>query len=223
MSNSSAFRALQYDDNIRRVIPFYDEIYRQIFSLIHAYFGSRPLSVLDTGCGTGHFGCMAQDMLSLSELVLCDPSAEMLAAAADKLKNNPCQMLHVGSESLPFENRFDVVTAIQSHHYFDKAARKTAVSHCFRALRPNGLFICFENTAPDTSIGKKLMLRQLEEFEYQCGRSKEEIQRHSNRYGSEFFPITINDHLSLLRETGFSCAELFWHTYMQSGFYAIKS
>ena len=36
--NKSAFAVNQYDENVRKVIPFYDEIYEQIFSVIHPYF-----------------------------------------------------------------------------------------------------------------------------------------------------------------------------------------
>ena len=51
--NKSAFAVNQYDENVRKVIPHYDEIYEQIFSVITTYFGDKPLAVLDTGCGTG--------------------------------------------------------------------------------------------------------------------------------------------------------------------------
>ena len=220
--NKSAFAVDQYDENVRKVIPFYDEIYEQIFSVIQAYGGDRPLAVLDTGCGTGNLGAMALERLNFLELVLCDPSEKMLADAQGKLKNLVCEFHCFGSEKLDFENRFDVVTAIQSHHYFDKATRETAVKNCFKALKSGGIFICFENTAPFTECGVNNMLKRLEDFEIKAGRTPEEVKSHSARYNREFFPITIKEHLELLEKTGFAVAELFWHSYMQSGFYAVK-
>ena len=222
MDNRSAFAVNQYDENVRKVIPFYDEIYDQIFRVIETYSGHQPLKILDTGCGTGTFALKALKRLSVSEMVLCDPSEKMLTDAKRKLHQEACQFLNIGSEQLPFEESFDVVTAIQSHHYFTGAAREQAVSRCFRALKSGGLFICVENTAPLTDTGKNLLLRRLEAFEREAGRTEEEITAHSARYGREFFPITIPDHLELLRKTGFGTAELFWHSYMQSGFYALK-
>ncbi len=199
--NKSAFAVNRYDENVRKVIPFYDEIYEQIFSVIQAH-------------------CL--ERLNLSELVLCDPSEKMLADAREKLNDQPCEFYCVGSEKLDFENRFDVVTAIQSHHYFDRATRETAVKNCFKALKSGGIFICFENTAPFTKCGVSNMLKRLEDFEIKAGRTPEEVRSHSARYDREFFPITIAEHLELLRQTGFAVAELFWHSYMQSGFYAVK-
>jgi len=220
--NKSAFAVNQYDENVRKVIPHYDEIYEQIFSVITTYCGGKPLAVLDTGCGTGNFGVMALNRLNLTELVLCDPSEKMLADAKKKLANQGCEYHCIGSEKLEFSNRFDIVTAIQSHHYFDRATRETAVKNCFNALKPGGIFICFENTAPFTECGKDLLLKRIEAFGLAAGRTPDEVRSHSARYNTEYFPITIKEHLELLEKTGFAICELFWHSYMQSGFYAIK-
>ena len=220
--NKSAFAVNQYDENVRKVIPHYDEIYEQIFSVITTYCGDKPLAVLDTGCGTGNFGAMALNRLELTELVLCDPSEKMLAEAQKKLANQGCEFYCIGSEKLEYSNRFDIITAIQSHHYFDRATRKIAVKNCFNALKPGGIFICFENTAPFTERGKDLLLKRIEAFGLAAGRTPEEVRSHSARYNTEYFPITIKEHLELLGKTGFAVCELFLHSYMQSGFYAIK-
>jgi tRNA (cmo5U34)-methyltransferase len=47
-------------------------------------------------------------------------------------------------------------------------------------------------------------------------------EKHAARFNSEYFPVTVQEHLTLLRETGFKTAELFWKSHMQAGFYAIK-
>ena len=195
--NKSAFAVNQYDENVRKVIPHYDEIYEQIFSVITTYCGDKPLAVLD-------------------------PSEKMLADAKKKLANQGCEYHCIGSEKLEFSNRFDIVTAIQSHHYFDRATREAAVKNCFNALKPGGIFICFENTAPFTECGKDLLLKRIEAFGLAAGRTPDEVRSHSARYNTEYFPITIKEHLELLEKTGFAICELFWHSYMQSGFYAIK-
>ena len=66
------------------------------------------------------------------------------------------------------------------------------------------------------------MLKRLENFGMQSGRTLDEVKSHSARYNKEFFPITIKEHLELLNKTSFQVAELFWHSYMQSGFYAVQ-
>jgi len=48
------------------------------------------------------------------------------------------------------------------------------------------------------------------------------VDKHIKRFDSEYFPITIVEHLDLLKETGFGDINLFWYSYAQAGFYAVK-
>lgn len=223
MDNKSAFNVNSYDENVRKVIPFYDEIYGQIFDIIKTYFGNRPLSILDTGCGSGTFAMKSYDCLNVGKMVLCDPSAKMLSDAHNKLKDKKCAFRCLGSENLDYKEKFDVITAIQSHHYFSREIREKAVQNCFNAMKSGGIFIYTENTAPLSEIGKNIVLRRVEKFGINAGRSHEETVAHSARYNTEYFPININEHLEMLNRTGFETVEVFWYSYMQSGFYAIKS
>lgn len=223
MDNTSAFNSNTYDENIRKVIPMYDEIYEQIFDLIKTYFGDTSIALLDTGCGTGSFGYRARAELNLSDLMLCDPSKDMMECVRKKMLGKKYSSKCVGSQDMDFKNRFDVVTAIQSHHYFDKHTREKAVMNCFDALKEGGLFICFENTAPFSETGKTILLDRVENFQLGQGRTEEEVKEHRARYGKEYFPLNIKEHIELLERAGFKTAEVFWMSYMQCGFYAIKN
>jgi tRNA (cmo5U34)-methyltransferase len=211
-----------YDENVRGVIPFYDELHEQAISVIRAHFKDRKISLLDTGCGTGTFALKALDRLDIQRLALCDPSENMLSDARTKLAGRKCEFFGFGSQDMQFENEFDVVTAIQSHHYFDRQTREKAVVNCFKALKKGGIFIYFENTAPLTETGKEILLRRLGEYQLSAGRTPGEVDSHLARYGVEYFPINIKEHLQMLENTGFAACELFWHSFMQSGFYAVK-
>ncbi len=54
------------------------------------------------------------------------------------------------------------------------------------------------------------------------GRSTSEVESHRKRFNIRYFPITIEEHLDQLRNTGFQVAEIFWLSYMQAGFFAVK-
>ena len=144
MDNTTPFQVSAYDENVRRVIPFYDELSQQVIGVIKAHFGGKKIALLDTGCGTGTFALKVLDELDIQRLTLCDPSENMLADAKTKLSGRDCEFFDIGSEKMQFENEFDVVTAIQSHHYFDIPTREKAVANCFRALKKGGIFIYFE-------------------------------------------------------------------------------
>lgn len=228
MDNKSAFNVSQYDNNVRKVIPFYDEIYNQIFDIIHTHYAQAekyktPFSILDTGCGSGTFAVRAYEELNISEMVLCDPSEKMLSDAKIKLKDRNCIFRCIGSENLDYLEKFDIIVAVQSHHYFSREMRERAVMNCYRSLKAGGILIYTENTAPFSETGKNIVLKRVENFGVNAGRSSEEAVAHSARYNIEYFPINVSEHLDLLRKTGFETSEIFWHSYMQSGFYAVKS
>ena len=222
MDNTTPFRVNAYDENVPKVIPFYSELSEQVISVIRAFFPDKRLALLDTGCGTGTFALKALERLDIQRLTLCDPSENMLSDARAKLAGRNCELLDIGSEKMMFVNEFDVVTAIQSHHYFDRPTREKAVANCFKALKNGGIFIYFENTAPLTDTGREILLKRLGEYQLSSGRTQEETDSHLARYGVEYFPINIKEHLEMLEQTGFEVCELFWQSYMQCGFYAVK-
>ena len=67
-----------------------------------------------------------------------------------------------------------------------------------------------------------LALRRWSKFLSDHGASPEEIQMHIARRGTEVFPITIEEHLALLKKCGFRSVNLLWVSYLQAGFWAVK-
>ncbi len=159
---------------------------------------------------------------------MADPSEEMLAVAKKKLADyGPERMRFLepaGTQdlSLPAGLRPDVVTSIQSHHYLSAPERKRATQVCFNALNKGGIFITFENSRPFTENGIEIGKRKWGGYQRSRGKEEEAVEKHLQRFGSEYFPITVEEHLKLYRECGFETVELLWYSCMQAGFYCIK-
>ncbi len=51
---------------------------------------------------------------------------------------------------------------------------------------------------------------------------KDYVKMHIDRRGVETFPITIEQHIDLLRRSGFRSVDILWASYLQAGFMAIK-
>ena len=79
-----------------------------------------------------------------------------------------------------------------------------------------------ENIAPETEKGIEIGLKRWRGFQLNQGRSASTVDKHIDRFNNEYFPILVKQHLDLLKTTGFQVVELFWFSYMQAGFYAIK-
>jgi tRNA (cmo5U34)-methyltransferase len=115
-----------------------------------------------------------------------------------------------------------VITAILCHHYYKKEQRRTATDICYRLLDAEGVFISVENIMPDSIRGTQLGIERWKRFQVEHGKTSVMAEKHAARFNSEFFPITVNEHIKLLKETGFQTVELFWKSHIQAGFYAIK-
>ncbi len=222
--NLSAYNSNDYDSRVNSVLPYYGEFHRQIIDLVKAiYPDNAEISWLDTGCGTGSLAFKAEEQINNIKFTLCDPSDQMLEKAKEKL--NAYQNIvykNISSQQLDYENKFDVVTAVQSHHYLNAEQRKEATQNCFRALKSGGIYITFENIMLSDEISDRIGNERWKNYLRSYGKTETEVQSHINRRGTEVFPITIEEHLRLLKSCGFETADILWASYMQAGFFAIK-
>ncbi|MBO7452459.1 MAG: class I SAM-dependent methyltransferase [Clostridiales bacterium] len=185
--------------------------------------GIKDIEWLDTGCGTGTLASRVFEYRDDVSFTLCDPSEKMLEIAKNKLQGRDIRVFNIPSQNMTFDSEFDVVTAVQSHHYLKADERKTAVENCFRSLKNNGVFISFENIRMTTDESDKIALKRWETFLSDHLKDPDVVKMHIDRRGVEVFPITIEEHIRLLREAGFSSVDVLWTSYLQAGFWAIKS
>lgn len=215
--NLSAFNSGDYDSRVGSVIPYYSEFHKQVIDLVMA-LDLDEFSWLDTGCGTGSLIQDAYYCFDKVSFTLCDPSAQMLSVAQTKT-GNMHNYYNIPTEKMAFDNEFDVVTAIQAHHYLDEETRKIATQRCYKALTDGGVYICFENIEPSTNESFRISEQRWRQFLQSNGKNGEEIESHLYSRG---IPITIEEHIALLRECGFRSVDILWASYMQAGFFAIK-
>ena len=223
--NTTPHPSSVYDTGVRATIPYYEAFSRESINLVKA-LGVAPACWLDTGCGTGTLVQQAWPLFPRTEFLLADPSAGMLQEAGRKLAGLPrVRILDPAPTQeliLDAPMAVDVVTAIQCHHYLAPEARARATATCFNLLAAGGVYITFENIRPASERGVVIGKVNWMNFQIAQGKTPEAAAEHLRRFRTEYFPITVSEHLALLRESDFSVVELFWYSYMQAGFYAIK-
>ncbi|HVN96083.1 MAG TPA: class I SAM-dependent methyltransferase [Syntrophorhabdaceae bacterium] len=224
--NTTPHLAQQYDGQVRNTIPYYDEFHEETIRFVKAT-GAHPRLWLDTGCGTGLLVKRALSRFTKTTFVLADPSAEMIKQARKKLRNHEDSgrikfLKPVATQDLKLDSQFDVITAIQSHHYLKKEEREHATRTCYDLLKRKGLFITFENVRPSSNEGIEAGKNYWSQFQLLRGKDARAVGKHMNRFDSEYFPIPVEEHLKLLKTCGFRTVELLWYSYMQAGFYGVK-
>ena len=219
--NKTSQSAALYDANVEKTIPRYSQFHLETLDLVGAVI-PNPSSWLDTGCGTGNLAAKAVARFAGVKFILSDPSPAMLDIAREKLQGVAAQYIQSGSETLSLAKSVDVVTAIMSHHYLTAEQRWQATENCFAALKPGGVYVTFETIQPCSDAATAIGLRRWRQHQLAGGKSAEEVEKHISRYGVELLPITIEEHLRLLRQVGFPVVEILWASGLQTGFYAIK-
>ncbi|MGN1412596.1 MAG: class I SAM-dependent methyltransferase [Oscillospiraceae bacterium] len=220
--NTSAFKSSEYDNKIIQTLPHYYDIYFQILDLIKTIKKDNNLSWLDVGCGTGSLISYALNKnLNIEEITLCDTSTQMLKIAQSKIDKS-VNCINKSALDLDYHNTFDIVTSVQVNHYLNFEDRIKSIENSYNALKSNGIFFTVENFAPFTSMGENISLERWKEYQIRNGKSVEDSEKHISRYNKDYFPITITQHLDILKSCGFKAVEIFWLSYMQVGFYSIK-
>lgn len=214
--NSTPFGVAEYDEQIKRTLPFYEEMYQQIVDIVRV-LDMQSLQWLDVGCGTGKMAGTALDNFDIKNMVCIDVEQEMLQKAERMYSNEKVDFLQCDVKELSYQGEFDIVTAVQVNHYFKKQERITAVKKCYDALKDTGVYISFENFAPNSEDGKRMYLERWKQYQIVNGKSEEEAALHIRRYGRDYFPIPISEQIRILKECGFSMVEILWVSYMQVG------
>ena len=222
--NTSSHNADKYDRQIRATIPHYDDIHNEILNFVRIQC-PNPGTWLDTGCGTGSFIRKAHAIFPATEFCIADPSEGMLTAATRNLDGCHYSLIgRCGTADIPVttDRRFDIITAIQCHHYLTKKGRNEALRVCYSLLNDGGFFITSENIRPFSGEGIMRSLASWEAFQRNAGRSESEVKDHLARFDHEYFPITVTEHLQCFRDAGFSIAEILWISGMQGVFWCRK-
>ena len=125
-----------YDDWLDK----YDEIFKKATS-----------PILDLGCGTGN------DTLYLTEkgyeVIACDYSTEALESVKKYIPSAQTLLVDI-SKKLPFEdNKFEVIIADLSLHYFDNNTTIEIMKEIKRILKNGGYLLARVNSVNDINHG----------------------------------------------------------------------
>ncbi len=220
--NTTAHASADYEREVANTIPFHAALLEQAVDVALTAVPT-PRRWLDTGCGPGRLAELAVPRSPETAFFLADPSEAMIALAR---ANNPAlpadRFVTLPSNALPEVEPFDVITAVQCHHYYpDPGGREAAVRRCHALLRPGGALVVFENVRAETDAGHEIQRRRWAAWQRGRGREDAVVQAQLAREGTRFFPIRPGEHLVLLARVGFAPVEMVWRAYGQAGFLAM--
>jgi tRNA (cmo5U34)-methyltransferase len=213
----------QYDAEIRRFIPFYDEMLVTGVELLAA-LAPPAARVLDLGAGTGALSAAVLSGLPEARVTLIDVDTEMLDEARRRLK--------------PFGDRADfreasfleplpaadaVVASLALHHVHDLGVKTDLYRSIHAALAPGGVFVNL-----DAAISEGGRMNELT-FDWWAARMGDqgipeaEARAHFAAWAEEDRYFPLEDELAALRRAGFAEVECCWRRGSQAICCAVRA
>lgn len=141
-----AAHAADYDEQRRRLVPCFDELYGTAVE-VTGLRGGPVGRVLDLGAGTGLLSAAVHARHPDAELVLVDGAREMLEQARERLPaRSSTTVLADLREALP-DGPFDAVVSALAIHHLGDPDKRDLLARVHDALRPGGVFVNAEHVA----------------------------------------------------------------------------
>jgi tRNA threonylcarbamoyl adenosine modification protein (Sua5/YciO/YrdC/YwlC family) len=177
------FHPASYAEMMRAELPGYDQLLERLV----AASGSGATRILDLGAGTGEASARVLAANPDATVVAVDESAEMLAAARERL-GAKLSRAHEGmlQEALP-SGPFDLVVSSLAIHHLDAAEKADLYRRLGAVVAPGGRFVLADVVVPQDPADASIELTS--------GYDK---------------PSTASEQLAWLREAGFADASVVW-------------
>ena len=187
-----------YEEHQLNAIDGAREFYPFTASLLPVQNGA---SVLDLGCGTGLELEYYFKFNPAAKITGIDLSEDMLAALKQKFSGKAITAIHGSYFDIPFEkDRYDAAVSVESLHHFTKEEKTSLYKKVLQALAADGFFILtdyFARTEEEENFFRRELLR--------LKAAQGIIDNALYHYDT---PLTAEHEMQILREAGFSCAEI---------------
>ncbi len=200
----------EYDVQIRRWIPHYDEMLATVVALVDALPAAEPL-VVDLGAGTGALTAAILDGVPRARAILVDIDPAMLDAARARLapRAERCEFRRTSfADALPACDA--VVASLALHHVTELADKRALYTAIHAALRPRGALLIADATVPNEGDEHDASYRAWAAHMAAHGISADEAAQLFARWASEDTYQPLARELVLLAEAGFTHADAFW-------------
>ena len=198
----------EYDQTIRRLIPYYDESRGVQLDLLAAAKVPPTSRVVDLGGGTGSLAEAILDRFPGVSVVVRDIDRHMLEAASVRLSRFGNRVeLEFGSfaEALPACN---AVLAAFALHHIPTLKEKTEVYRRIReALLAGGVFL---NTDAVSGPFWPALRDEWAEFMAKQGFSLDQAYQNLNDWAAEDTYFSVGEELGAMEQAGFEHPECFW-------------
>lgn len=205
--------ASDYDRQIRRFIPGYEEMLREVVSILDEVLphGDAAPLVADLGAGTGALAGAILDAIPRARAVLVDIDPNMLEVARTRLAPHAARVeLRRARFDEPLPACDAIVASLSLHHVPEVEQKRALYRHLRSSLRPGGVFLSADATVNPAGPEHDRVFRTWTAGMFDAGIGPGEAEALFAQWSREdtYQPLAVE--LALLADAGFSRPECFW-------------
>lgn len=214
-----------FDSHVRKSVPFYDELQRMVVELSE-YFVADGSVIYDLGSSTGETLYRLAEYHSGKEnlqLVGVEMSEAMVEEARKKVTSPNVRLRRSNILDVEFSPPPDLVTSLFTLQFLRLAERRLLLARLGEALVEGGALVLVEKTRGNDAAFEDMWTELYWDFKRRQGLSPEQVLEKAGSLRGVLNPLTLEENLRLLRQSGFSHVEPFFKWYNWTGFVAIKN
>jgi len=215
--------AQEFDGIIKNLIPYYDQMVEAIVSTI-PFENSSNIEVLDLGCGTGTVSRAVRDAYPKANLTCLDISVNMLQMARVKLADiTEVKFINSDFYHFDFDKKYDaIVSSLALHHLATSKDKLEIYKKINSSLKNEGILINADIVLASTAILQKRYMEYWKRFMCMNVSSDDIENKWIPKYYEEDRPISMVEHIDMLKEVGFDSVDVVWKYYNFAVYMALK-
>jgi tRNA (cmo5U34)-methyltransferase len=214
-----------FDAHVEKSVPFYVEMQRMAVELSE-YFVRDHSVVYDLGCSTG----TTLDLLSSShagktdvQFFGYDLSKFMVKEARKKVSRSNVRFFQKNITRVDFSPPANFVTSLFTMQFLTMAERRNLLTRINQGLIEGGGLLITEKVAAEHSCFEEIWTELYWDFKRRQGFTPEQVIEKANSIRGVLKPLTTDENIELLKQTGYSRIEVFFKWYNWAGFLAVKN
>jgi tRNA (cmo5U34)-methyltransferase len=214
-----------FDSHVRKSVPFYDELQRMVVELSEYFVADRGV-VYDLGSSTGETLYRLADFHKGKEnlqLIGVEVSESMIEEARRKVTSPNVLFRHGNVLDIELSPQPDLVTSLFTLQFLRLAERRRLLKRLADAIVEGGALLLVEKTRGDSAAFEDMWTELYWDFKQRQGLTPDQVLEKAGSLRGVLNPLTLEENIRLLQQSGFSRVEPFFKWYNWTGFIAVKN
>lgn len=211
IKNHFETEAVEFDNLILKLIPFYEEMIEALISTI-PFENNKDINVIDLGCGTGTISLKIKEKFPNAKITCLDIAENMLNIAKFKLSEFHDITFCLGDfNDYTFDKKYDVVvSSLALHHLVNNIDKKIFYEKVFKSLNDMGVFYNADVVLGSNSHNQNISMKKWTEYMNKNVSIEEIENKWIPNYEAEDRPAKLYDQLEWLSSIGFNNIDVVW-------------